>query len=81
MPWMEVRTMGLRGEFVFLARTGNLTFTQLCRRYNIAPNLAEFYQSEQPRSGIFRGFAGVAEDEMETAMARLTAIIRTRVKK
>ncbi len=37
MPWMEVKTMELRREFVLLARTANLPFTQLCRRYNIAP--------------------------------------------
>ncbi len=47
----------------------------------VAPNLAEFYLGKQPQPGLFLGFAGVAEDEMETAMSRLAEIIRSAVKK
>jgi len=36
MPWQEIGTVELRAEFVVLARSGTLTFSELCRRYSIS---------------------------------------------
>ena len=36
MPWQEIGTVDLRTEFVDLARTGSITFSELCRRYSIS---------------------------------------------
>lgn len=36
MPWKEVNAMDLRREFVHLAKAGQVSFAQLCRRYSIS---------------------------------------------
>jgi transposase InsO family protein len=36
MPWQEIKTVDLRMEFIELAASGALTFSELCRRFSIS---------------------------------------------
>lgn len=36
MPWQEVKTVSLRTDFVLLAQSGGLPFSELCRRFQIS---------------------------------------------
>ena len=47
----------------------------------VAPSLAEFYHGEPLRTGLFLGFAGVSEDQLQTGLAQLAKIIRQEAKK
>ena len=51
MPWREVNTVDLRAEFVSLANSGNVSLSELCRRFSISRKTGYKWLQRYAREG------------------------------
>ena len=52
MPWMEVNTVTLRKEFVFLATKTDTNKRELCRRFGISPKTGYKWLHRYHKGGL-----------------------------